>query len=137
MIRTAALTLSLGLLAAPLAAQDDPAPDAPAEDDSFSMMEEGARMFFRGLMSEMDPALEELGRLTEEMRPALRDFATEMGPAFRDLMTEVEDWSVYRAPEMLPNGDIIIRRREPLDTTPDDPAPESDGTEPGTGEIEL
>jgi hypothetical protein len=135
MIRTAALTLSLGLLAAPLAAQDDPAPDAPAEDDSFSMMEEGARMFFRGLMSEMDPALEELGRLTEEMRPALRDFATEMGPAFRDLMTEVEDWSVYRAPEMLPNGDIIIRRREPLDTTPDDPAPESDGTEPG--EIEL
>lgn len=130
-----ALTLSLGLLAAPLAAQDDPAPDAPAEDDSFTLMEDGARMFFRGLMSEMDPALEELGRMTEEMRPALRNFVTEMGPAFRDLMTEVEDWSVYRAPEILPNGDIIIRRREPLDpeTDPSDPA---DPAAPG-GEIEL
>jgi hypothetical protein len=36
----------------------------------------------------------------------------------RDIMDEVKDWSVYEAPEMLPNGDIIIRRK------PDAPPPE-------------
>lgn len=89
---------------------------APAEEDSgTSLMEEGAKLFFKGLMSEMEPALRELEGLAEEMEPALKNFAQEMGPALRGLMDKVEDWSNYHPPEILPNGDIIMRRKVPLD----------------------
>ncbi len=72
-----------------------------------------------GIMKEMEPALDGL----QELRPKFRNFAREMGPALRDLMSEVEDWSVYHPPEMLPNGDIILRRK--------DPEPETDPPEEG------
>lgn len=78
-----------------------------------SLMEEGARLFFRGFLQEMEPALEGLQDLADDLRPALSDFVSEMGPALRDLLAEVEDWSVYHPPEMLPNGDIILRRKVP------------------------
>ncbi|MBS0125208.1 hypothetical protein [Thetidibacter halocola] len=108
------------LTATPLAAQDE-------GDQGLSLMEEGARLFFRGLMSEMEPALRELEGMADEMRPAIEDFAREMGPALRDLMGKVEDWSLYEPPEILPNGDIIIRRK------PDPAPPLPEGGE----EIEL
>lgn len=98
---------------------------APAQEDSgTSLMEEGARLFFRGLMSEMEPALKELEGLADEMEPALRSFATEMGPALRDLMDKVEDWSRYHPPEIQPNGDIIIRRKTPAPEEPPVTEPE-------------
>lgn len=110
------LPLSLMLLATPMLAEDTDLP----KDDPPSLMEQGARLFFKGLMTEMEPALKELEGLADEMEPALRSFASEMGPALRDLMGKVEDWSVYHPPEILPNGDIILRRRTPLETVPDD-----------------
>jgi hypothetical protein len=97
------MTLVAALTAAPLAAQD--------EDGGPSLMEQGMKLFFKGLMTEMEPALEELEGLAQEMEPALRDFALNMGPALRGLMDEVDDWSNYHLPEVLPNGDIIIRRK--------------------------
>lgn len=114
--------LVLSLLAAPVAAQQD--------DDGLNLMEKGARLFLRGLMTEMEPALKELDEVTREMQPLLRDFAAEMGPALADLLEKVEDWTVYHPPEMLDNGDILIRRREPL--TPETPDPES-GPDLGPG----
>lgn len=74
-------------------------------------MERGAQLFFEGLMQEMSPALDELAELFAEAGPALEAFVKEMGPKLRDVLEEVEDWSVYEAPEVLPNGDIIIRRK--------------------------
>lgn len=91
-------------------------------------MEEGAKLFFRGLMSEMEPALRELEGLAEEIEPALRSFAQEMGPALQSLLDEVEDWSVYEPPVVLPNGDILLKRK------PDAPAPRP---LPEGGEIDL
>ena len=92
----AALILALALPLSPLAAQETPEPlPETEEEEGFDLIEEGAKMFFRGMMQEMEPALEELQGLADEMRPALRDFAAEMGPAMRDLLAEVEDWSVY------------------------------------------
>ena len=141
MTRINACVLTLLLSAAPLAAQepllDQPAPGEDSE--SFRLMEEGARTFLQGLMGEVEPALEGLQGMTEQMRPALRDFVAEMGPAFRDLVTEVEDWSVYQAPEILPNGDIIIRRREQPEIGPDAEPGTPEAAEPGDveGEIEL
>jgi hypothetical protein len=93
------------------------------EDDAPSLMEEGARTFLEGLLREMDPALREL----EGLGPQLRDFAEQMGPALGELMEEVRDWSAYHPPEVLPNGDIIIRRKEP---EPPDPPEELDREDP-------
>ncbi|RKF14924.1 hypothetical protein D6850_08640 [Roseovarius spongiae] len=94
------------LAAAPVQAQE-------AEDDGFSLMEEGARLLFEGLSREMEPTLRDLMGLTEEMEPKLREFAQKMGPALADIMGKIDDLSAYHVPEMLPNGDIIIRRKTP------------------------
>ncbi|WP_299769402.1 hypothetical protein [uncultured Tateyamaria sp.] len=93
------------------------------EDRGLSLMERGAQMLMEGLMREMEPAMEGLQDMAEEFGPALRDFTAQMGPALRDLLEEVEDWSVYHPPEILENGDIIIRRKTPqelkVEPTPD------------------
>ncbi|MDX8347624.1 AAA+ family ATPase [Cognatiyoonia sp. IB215446] len=119
-----ALTLALGLSVAPAMAQDN---DTEITD-GFNLMEEGARMLMRGLMSEVEPAITGLRDSLEDMAPELGEFVVTMGPALSDLLNQVDDFNNYQAPEFLPNGDIIIRRK------PDAPiwVPESD-----TGEIEL
>lgn len=104
MRRTLLATIAVLALAAPLGAQEEPEPE---EERGLSLMERGARQFMEGMLREMEPALEGLG----ELGPMFRSFAREMGPALRDLIEQVEDWSVYHPPEMLPNGDIIIRRK--------------------------
>ena len=96
-------------LATPAMAEDD--------DSGRSLMERGAQMLMEGLLREMEPALEDLQGMAQDIGPALQDFTAQMGPALRDLLAEVEDWSVYEPPEILDNGDIIIRRKP-------DPVPE-------------
>lgn len=95
------------------------------EDDGPSLMERGAEMFLDGLMQEMEPALDDLRGMAGEVGPAFREFMQEMGPALAGILAEIEDLSNYEAPEMLPNGDIIIRRKTPLDPDPA-PTPEDD-----------
>ena len=124
-----AAALALCLAAAPLAAQET-TPETPQDEDGLSLMEEGARLFFRGIMSELDPALRELEGMARELEPAARDFAREMGPALRDLLARVEDWNAYHPPEILPNGDIIMRRKEPLEEPPAE-------TEEPSGPVDL
>jgi hypothetical protein len=100
---------------------------AQEHGDGLSLMERGAQMLMEGLLREMEPALDNLQGLAEEFGPSLRDFATQMGPSLRGLLDEVEDWSVYEAPEILENGDIIIRRKPKQDKiTPEDPTEEID-----------
>jgi hypothetical protein len=124
-----ALPVAVMLAATPAAAQDSP--ESPAEDEGRSLMQEGARMFWEGIRREMGPALDTLRDQAEEVEPALRDFVEEMGPALRDLMDKAGDLSAYHAPEVLPNGDIILRRKTPQETeeAPDEPASQ--------GEIEI
>jgi len=104
-----------------------PAPAQEKEEDGRSLMEDGARLFWDGLRREMGPALESLRDQAEEMEPALRDFAERMGPALADLMDKIDDLSAYHPPEVLPNGDIILRRKTPQEMK--DETPE--------GEIEI
>ncbi|KIN71637.1 hypothetical protein [Sulfitobacter guttiformis] len=108
----AAVSLVSLALATPLQAQDDPP----------SLMERGAQLFFEGLMEEMSPALKDMAKLMEEAGPALQDFMTQIGPKLRGVLEEVEDWSVYEAPEVLPNGDVIIRRKPDVPEIPDAPS---------------
>lgn len=98
-------TGALLLTAMPLQAQDS--------EEGFSLMERGAQLFFEGIRREMEPALDDLMALAEDMEPALREFVSEMGPAFVELLGQIEDLSAYHPPEMLPNGDIILRKKTP------------------------
>jgi hypothetical protein len=115
--------IALCLLAAPAFAEDPPTqPDA----DGFSLMEEGVKLLMRGMWAEMEPALDEMDKALTEMEPSLRD----LGPKLLTLMSLIDDIANYDAPVMMPNGDILIRRRAPL-VPPGAPIPGPNG------EIEL
>ncbi|MBO9449328.1 hypothetical protein J7426_03605 [Tropicibacter sp. R16_0] len=101
------------------------AQDTGSEPDEKSLMEQGAELFFKGLRQEMEPALESMLEMAEQFGPSMLSFLEEMGPALADLVDEVQDWSAYHAPEMLPNGDIIIRKKQPEELAPE--AVEPDG----------
>lgn len=114
-----ALSFALAAAAPPALAQE--------EDSGPSMMEQGLQLFMEGLRQEMAPAVKDLRGFAERAGPSMRSFFQEMGPALAEMMDEVQDWTRYYPPEMLPNGDILIRRRpEPED----DPAPEQGAEDP-------
>ncbi|UWQ34171.1 hypothetical protein K3555_06650 [Leisingera sp. M527] len=116
----------VALMPAPLAAQE-----AGEEGGAPSLMERGAELFWEGLREEMAPALEDLQGMMEDIGPSMGAFLAEMGPALAEIAKEVEDWSVYELPEILPNGDIIIRKK-PKDNAP---AEKDKGEEEGVTEI--
>ncbi len=111
------LTLVVALAIVP------PAATAEEEgDEGLSLMERGAQMFMEGIRREMEPALDDLQGFARELQPALRSFLQEMGPAFAEILGEIKDLSAYHPPEILPNGDIILRKKQPdeiADETPD------------------
>lgn len=115
-------------LALPAWGQDTPpAPENPPEDieRGFSLLEEGAKIILRSMIDEVEPALKDL-------QAELGDAWAEMGPVLRDLARMIGQIDDYHPPEMLPNGDIILRRKVPL--APEDELPET--AEPGS-EIEI
>ncbi len=61
---------------------------AQNEDRGRDLMAEALRLFMQGFMAEMEPALE-------------------------DLQGFVDNLNAYHPPEILPNGDILIRRKTP------------------------
>ncbi|MEL6644056.1 MAG: hypothetical protein AAFQ79_08985 [Pseudomonadota bacterium] len=79
-----AATLACALAAAPVSA-----------NDSAGDMEEG------------------LGLLGEGMQLLLRGLADELEPALRNFSDQIGGLGAYHPPEVLPNGDIIIRRKQP------------------------
>jgi hypothetical protein len=107
------LALAFCLAATPVLAQETAPETVPpaADDDGFSLMEEGAKLLFRGLMTEMQPAIDEMGKALDEMGPALEGLGEEIGPKIRQLIAMIDDIKNYDAPIMLPNGDILIRRK--------------------------
>ena len=108
-MKAATLALTILLAATPIRADEAPPGDAEAGS---SLIEEGVKLLFRGLMSEIEPAMKDLA---EEMDR----FATEAEPMLRELIRLMEDISNYHPPEILPNGDIIIRRRLPGELGPE------------------
>lgn len=58
-----------------------------------------------------DKLMRFLDRFSIETQEFLGLMAEEFGPAIETLRERIEDWSYYEKPEMLPNGDIIIRRK--------------------------
>lgn len=72
------------------------AQDTP-EPEGRDLMSEALRLFTRGFLQEMEPAMDNFSALLDNL-------------------------DAYHAPEVLPNGDIIIRRKTPLDA--EDSVPE-------------
>lgn len=88
---------------------------APAwadQEEGFDLMEEGARLILRGLIDEMEPAIDELEGLADELRPAFRELAGELGPLVSDMLEVMDNVQYYHGPEILDNGDVIFRRRD-------------------------
>lgn len=121
------LTATLCAFALPVAAQDIPLqdPDTHVEEEGFNLMEEGMKLFFQGLLSEMEPAIDELRDLADELEPSIRELSLEMGEGFKQLLDVMDEFRYYEGPEVLENGDIIIRR---LADAPPYIAPEPDGS---------
>jgi hypothetical protein len=91
------LLLATSLTAVPAIAQDD----NNDISEGMSMLQQGTRLLLEGLMKEI-------------------------GPALSKLEDKIVDLNMYHAPEVLPNGDIIIRRKSPAEIDP-----------PEEGEIDL
>lgn len=124
-----AFTVALTLSAAPSMAQDG------SGDDGSTLMERGMELFFEGLREEMSPTLETLRGMADEFGPAMARFWSEMGPAFGEVLDEVQDWTRYHPPEILPNGDIIMRKKAAPEPAPDTtPAPQS---QPPAGSTDI
>ena len=67
-----------------------------------------------------------MSQLGEFAEGWMKRFADKMSPMVEQLKDMVDDLNAYEAPEMLPNGDIIIRRK-----------PEADAVEEEAESVEL
>ena len=57
-----------------------------------------------------------LEQFSTDSEDIMQQFIDEMGPALTELQDTINDWSNYAAPVVLPNGDIIIRRKPDIPT---------------------
>ena len=100
MVRSSAVAFIIALAAgSPAAAEEEGAPGVASE--GLELLQEGTRLLLRGLMEEM-------------------------GPGLREMQRRLGDLSAYHPPEVLPNGDILIRRRETPGGEDAVPAPKDD-----------
>ena len=51
--------------------------------------------------------------MAEALRLFMQGFMAEMEPALEDLQGFMDNLNAYHPPEILPNGDILIRRKTP------------------------
>jgi hypothetical protein len=119
-----ALAALLSLPGGPLpgtAQAQDGTPEAPQTEDP-GLIGEGLRLLFEGLLKEMEPALDEMGRAMKDLEPMARELAALLG-----------DVRNYDPPERLPNGDIIIRRKPGAPPPPPPPGQ----SEPEPPQIDL
>ncbi|WBL34246.1 AAA+ family ATPase [Sinirhodobacter sp. HNIBRBA609] len=123
--------LVVAMLASPAAAQETGESAAAGDlDEGLSLLEEGARLIFRGIMEEVGPSL-------DEMQQGFDEASKKLGPALSQLMALVDDAKNYEAPERLPNGDVIFRRKPGAPLPPPMMEPEADPAPEVGEEIEL
>lgn len=95
-LATSALILLLATSGAH--AQDTTPSDNPELSEGVELLNRGFQLLLEGLANEIEP------------------LADEWSEGWADLVEKFDDIQTYYPPEMLPNGDIIIRRRTPLDS---------------------
>lgn len=117
MTRIPVLAFATLIWATPLAAQTEENP---------GLIQRGFDMFFRNLMQDAAPQMQDLSAALDRMAPVLQDLAV-----------LVDDLENYHPPKRLENGDIIIRRRD--DAPPAPPIGDSlrGLTQPPTDDIPI
>lgn len=98
--------LCLTLVCAPAVAQDSPATEPPP-----------------ALMDQVEGLMQ---KFLERIAPQMEQGLNALEPDMQALMDRMRDMVQYHPPEVLPNGDILIRRRQPTDQPPSMDAPEED-----------
>ena len=105
------LAIALALTAVPVAAQmTDPPVEREETSPGRDLIDEGVKLLFRGLLNEAEPALRDLEDFANRAGPKMRELTDRMGPALADILALIDDIQNYGPPELMPNGDIIIRR---------------------------
>lgn len=66
------------------------------------------------------------GPLARGLEDMMRDLFSQVEPRLRELRDAIDNLDDYEAPEMLPNGDIIIRRKTPPGEAPEPQADPED-----------
>jgi len=61
---------------------------------------------------------DDLAPLAENFRDLFEGLAKDMMPLMEQLADKMSDLNAFEAPEVLPNGDIIIRRKQKTDDVP-------------------
>ena len=111
------------MLALPVLAQDDGVPPIVEEENAPQLFDLFERML-RGFMRDVEPQMRELERGFSELEPELQRF-----------LQQLRDMTQYHPPEVLPNGDILIRRRGTDDVPPEtDPDHDTDEGEARSAE---
>ncbi|MFV0411077.1 MAG: hypothetical protein ACK5LJ_15675 [Paracoccus sp. (in: a-proteobacteria)] len=102
----AAMSLIGATLALPLPAQEWRMPPAApgGKTGSAAPLEQGIEGIMNQMFQQMMPHFDAIG---DELQATVNELA----PALRELSSLVDDFANYQAPERLPNGDIILRRR--------------------------
>lgn len=68
-----------------------------------------------------DTFLEEFEKFSDEAQEFFGSLAESIAPMLEGLQERMGDLSQYEKPEILPNGDIIIRRKQPVSDTEEKP----------------
>ena len=112
------MTLIACLIALPVAAQDTE-PQEPPEDSAplLPFLEQFGKDMMREFQEEIAPDLE---RMMERMGPEMERLMAEMLPRLQELGDTLGGLTMYELPEILPNGDIIIRRKQDAPPLPED-----------------
>jgi hypothetical protein len=92
MLRTLLVPLALALILPTLAAAEDRRPDAPTAQGRLEAL-------LDRFMDRLEPSMDALGDVLDDM---------------------IGDFPGWHAPEILPNGDILIRRRTQPGAAPDE-----------------
>ncbi|MDD7970522.1 hypothetical protein [Roseinatronobacter alkalisoli] len=97
----------------------DSAPESMQGEGIFGLIER----LLRDFVDHADPHMREMERSLEAAEPELRR-----------LLGQLRDMVDYHPPEVLPNGDILIRRRHPAPDIADPDAEEPDQPAPAPSE---
>ncbi len=104
------------------------AEDNAEVSEGFDLMEKGVQLFMQGIFNELEPTMNEFQQLIDEASPQLKALLLEMGPSLVEALNKIDDFSYYEKPEVLPNGDIIIRREKgaPIYVPPEEIEPQAE-----------
>lgn len=80
----------------------------------------------------LDSLKKQLEALSDEARGSVLDLFFDFGPLLETFGATLGDLANYEAPVILPNGDILIRRKSTAPQLPDPPPP---GIEEGSTDL--